>query len=84
MQTGSMRAASNTIILDYADRLMSVERGRQLGIARSIAHLYADVLNEPIPIEITRLIGYLDPPPNTTEQPLATSSVDAMQQAGRS
>ena len=60
---------------------MSVERGRQLGIALSIAHLYADVLNEPIPIEITRLIGYLDPPEH---EPLATSSVDAMQQAGRS
>ena len=64
METGSpsesVRSASNTTIRDYADRLMSVERGRQLGIALSIADLYADVLNEPIPIEIARLIGYLD------------------------
>jgi hypothetical protein len=50
-------APTNTIIRDYAERLMSVERGRQLGIARSIAHLYADVLKEPIPSEIARLVG---------------------------
>jgi hypothetical protein len=46
-------APTNTIIRDYAERLI-VERGRQLGIARSIAHLYADVLKEPIPREIAR------------------------------
>ena len=75
-------APTNTIIRDYAERLMSLERGRQLGIARSIAHLYADVLKEPIPSEIARLVGYLDPPTNTSEQPPATSGVDALQQGG--
>ena len=59
---------------------MSVERGRQLGIARSIAHLYADVLKEPIQREIARLVGYLDPPTNTEEQPQPTGGVDTLQQ----
>jgi hypothetical protein len=73
---------SNPVIREYADRLMSIERGRQLGIARSIAHLYADVLKEPIPTEIARLVGYLDPPTNTSEQLPTTSGVDALQQGG--
>jgi hypothetical protein len=75
-------APTNTIIRDYAERLMSVERGRQLGIARSIAHLYADVLKEPIPREIARLVGYLDAPTNTDEQPPAISGMDTLQQGG--
>ena len=75
-------APTNTIVRDYAERLMSVERGRQLGIGRSIAHLYADVLKEPIPKEIARLVGYLDPPTNTDEQPPAISDVDTLQQGG--
>ncbi|MDF2766658.1 MAG: hypothetical protein K0S81_3653 [Rhodospirillales bacterium] len=75
-------APTNTIVRDYAERLMSVERGRQLGIGRSIAHLYADVLKEPIPREIARLVGYLDPPTNTDEQPPQTSGVDTLQQGG--
>jgi hypothetical protein len=74
-------APTNTIIRDYAERLMSVERGRQLGIARSIAHLYADVLKEPIPREIARLVGYLDAPTNTAEQPPASGG-DTLQQGG--
>jgi hypothetical protein len=54
-------AESNTIITDYADRLMSIERARQLAIARSIARLYADVLKEPIPTDIERLVRHVDP-----------------------
>jgi hypothetical protein len=47
---------------------MTVERGRQLGIARSIAHLYTYVLNEPLPTEIARLVRYLDPPDHETSE----------------
>lgn len=61
-------ATSSTIIGEYADRVMTVERGHQLGIARSIAHLCADVLNEPLPTEIARLVRYLDPDHETSEQ----------------
>ena len=57
----SSNAVTSSILDEYADRLLSVERGYQLGIARSIARIYADVLNEPVPADIARLVARLDP-----------------------
>ena len=45
----SSNAVTSSILDEYADRLLSVERGYQLGTARSIARIYADVLHEPVP-----------------------------------
>ena len=57
----SSNAVTSSILDEYADRLLSVERGYQLGIARGIARIYADVLNEPVPADIARLVARLDP-----------------------
>jgi hypothetical protein len=54
-------APTSSILSEQADRLVSIERGYQLGIARSIARIYADVLNEPVPADIARLVARLDP-----------------------
>ena len=55
-----MRLLENSVG-EYADRLVSIERAYQLGIAHNIARIYADILNEPLPAEIARLVAHLDP-----------------------
>lgn len=56
-----MRLLENSVG-EYADRLVSIERAYQLGIAHNIARIYADILNEPLPAEIVaRLVAHLDP-----------------------
>jgi hypothetical protein len=50
-----------------ADRLLSVERAYQLGIAENIVRIYADILNEPLPAEIARLVSHLDPGQKASE-----------------
>ena len=57
----SSNALTSSSFREHADRLVSIERGYQLGIARSIARIYADVLNEPVPADIARLVARLDP-----------------------
>ena len=53
-----MRLLENSVG-EYAD--FSTERAYQLGIAQNIARIYADILNEPLPAEIARLVAHLDP-----------------------
>ena len=55
-----MRLLENSVG-EYADRLVAIERAYQLGIAHNIARIYADILNEPLPAEIARLVAHLDP-----------------------
>ena len=49
-----MRLLENSVG-EYADRLVSIERAYQLGIAHNIARIYADILNEPLPSEFAPL-----------------------------
>jgi len=61
-----MRLLENSVG-EYADRLVSIERAYQLGIAHNIARIYADILNEPLPAEIARLVAHLDPGQEASE-----------------
>ena len=44
----------------FSGTLLSLDRGHQLGIARNLARLYAEVLEEPLPPELQRLIARLE------------------------
>jgi len=44
----------------FSGTLLSLERGHQLGIARNLARVYAEVLDEPLPAELRRLIARLE------------------------
>jgi hypothetical protein len=44
----------------FSGTLVSIDGGRQLAIARNLARLYADVLHEPLPCDLERLIARLE------------------------
>jgi hypothetical protein len=46
----------------FSGTLVSIDGGRQLAIARNLARLYADVLDEPLPCDLERLIARLQDP----------------------
>jgi hypothetical protein len=43
----------------FSGTLVSIDGGRQLAIARNLARLYQDVLQEPLPWDLQRLIERL-------------------------
>ena len=43
----------------FSGTLVSIDGGRQLAIARNLARLYADVLHEPLPCDLERLLARL-------------------------
>ena len=43
----------------FSGTLVSIDGGRQLAIARNLARLYQDVLQEPLPCDLQRLIERL-------------------------
>lgn len=43
----------------FSGTLVSIEGGRQLAIARNLARLYHDVLHEPLPCDLQRLLDRL-------------------------
>jgi Anti-sigma factor NepR len=44
----------------FSGTLLSLDRGLQLGIARNLARVYAQVLEEPLPADLQRLITRLE------------------------
>ena len=44
----------------FSGTLISIDGGRQLAIARNLARLYEDVLQEPLPCDLQRLIARLE------------------------
>ena len=44
----------------FSGTLLSLDRGQQLGVARNLARVYAEVLEEPLPAELRRLIARLE------------------------
>jgi hypothetical protein len=43
----------------FSGTLVSIDGGRQLAIARNLRRLYEDVLHEPLPCDLQRLIARL-------------------------
>jgi hypothetical protein len=43
----------------FSGTLVSIDGGRQLAMARNLRRLYEDVLHEPIPCDLQRLIARL-------------------------
>jgi hypothetical protein len=44
----------------FSGTLVSIDGGRQLAIARNLRRLYEDVLHEPLPCDLQRLIARLE------------------------
>jgi hypothetical protein len=44
----------------FSGTLVSIDGGRQLAIARNLVRLYEDVLQEPLPCDLRRLIAQLE------------------------
>jgi hypothetical protein len=47
----------------FSGTLVSIDGGRQLAIARNLRRLYEDVLHEPLPCDLQRLIARLEENP---------------------
>ena len=58
--SGALRSTEGQMVVEYEERVLSIERARQLRIAMRIARIYTDVLNEPVPAEIARLLASLE------------------------
>ena len=43
----------------FSGTLVSIDGGRQLAIAQNLARLYEDVLHQPLPCDLQRLIARL-------------------------
>ena len=44
---------------EFVSRLLSQDRGLQVRIASNVARIYSDVLKEPVPTEVARLLAGL-------------------------